>query len=62
MFNNKLEGNLQFFDICFGVFIGYLVFKGTQNIVASIVVGILMFLAMSNLKLNLKDSNKNSKK
>jgi len=51
----KLEGNIELFDIAFGVLIGYATSKGTGNWAASIVIGIIMVLAMSSLKLSLKN-------
>ena len=50
----KLSGNLELFDIAFGLFIGYCTFKGTNNWVASILIGIIMFLAMSSFKVSFK--------
>jgi len=50
----KLKGNVELFDIAFGLFIGYCSFKGTNNWVASIIVGIIMTFAMSSLKVSFK--------
>lgn len=50
----KLKGNVELFDIAFGLFIGYCSFKGTNNWVASIIVGIIMIFAMSSFKVSFK--------
>tara|TARA_Y100000994_G_C15589949_1_gene400196 strand:- start:610 stop:813 length:204 start_codon:yes stop_codon:yes gene_type:complete len=50
----KLKGNVELFDIAFGLFIGYCSFKGTNNWVASIIVGIIMTFAMSSFKVSFK--------
>ena len=50
----KLKGNVELFDIAFGLFIGYCSFKGTNNWVASIIVGIIMTFAMSSFKISFK--------
>ena len=51
----KLNGNIELFDIAFGLFIGYCTFRGTNNWVASIVVGIIMVFAMSSFKISFKN-------
>ncbi len=51
----KLKGNIELFDIAFGVFIGYYTFKGTNNLVASIVAGAIMVFAMSSFKISFKN-------
>ena len=51
----KLKGNIELFDIVFGIFIGYCTFKGINNLVASIVVGIIMVFAMSSFKISFKN-------
>ena len=53
----KLKGNIELFDIAFGVFIGYCTFQGTNNWVASIVVGIIMVFAMSSFKISFKNKD-----
>ena len=50
----KLKGNIELFDIAFGIFIGYWTFKGTNNWAASIVVGMIMTSAMSSFKISFK--------
>ncbi len=50
----KLKGNVELFDIAFGIFVGYCSFKGTSNWVASIIVGIIMIFAMSSFKVSFK--------
>ena len=54
----KLNGNIELFDISFGLFIGYFTFRGTNNWVASIVVGIIMVFAMSTFKISFKKDMK----
>ena len=48
----KLKGNVELFDIGFGLLIGYCVFKASSNLVSSIVVGIIMIFAMSSFKIS----------
>ena len=55
----KLKGSIELFDIAFGVFIGYSSFKGTDNLVASIVIGVLMIFAMSSFKMSFKNKKEN---
>ena len=50
----KLNGNIELFDIAFGVFIGYCTFRGSNNWIASIVIGIIMVFAMSSFKVSFK--------
>ena len=50
----KLNGNIELFDIAFGIFIAYCTFKGANNLVASIVIGIIMVFAMSSFKVSFK--------
>ena len=54
----KLNGNIELFDIAFGVFIGYCTFRGIINWIASIVVGIIMAFAMSTFKISFKKDMK----
>ena len=50
---NKIKWE-YIFDIAFGLFVGYCTFKGTNNWVASIVIGIIMVCAMSSFKVSFK--------
>ena len=48
----KFTGNVELFDIAFGLFIGYCTFIGTSNWVTSIVIGIIMTFVMSSFKIS----------
>ena len=53
----KLKGKLEIFDICFGIFMGYTIFKLTNALFTAILVALLMAFAMSSLKFSIKNKD-----